>query len=535
MHSDEDFIGHKRVYKQHLALMASVSHIKEVVASQESTGSSSDPEAIRASQVQQESLSFRSNLFRNNTVDQGTPPFAACSSSQSGLPPGSGVSLSTSNLSGSNPSVYAASSTATSEGQGRLAGVFHVSNVNRLPEFHNNQPIHVTPNVQVHNLGVAPNVFPPQMPRRAGLRSQPVYHPPRPNALPTPLDPSSAPPDDNHRLLMGLASQLQTPPNHSQSFTQSFTSPLQPSSTAASTVSPVNQPTMMQDLLARFPVPDTQLQPTAGSFQGYSQPILPPQVPIFDHTGVRFFNHVALALKLKIMRGEYVDFALLQKEATMASLEPMQLSISDEGTLVRSKPSKRIDGFHKWLRSWRCFVAIYVATFPHALCQLMQYESNIHNYSARFKWDAVYGFDIRARMDQAADPSLPWSASRQDLFDEELIHAPVDVSLQRSRTKFTSGSTFNPSSSVPSSSYQQNANAKSAQPKRSNGNNASTAPKQLVCFDYNRSACNREAGSCKYPHNCAYCFKPGHISGNCRSTGQNKQSSTSTQNRRFNR
>ena len=212
---------------------------------------------------------------------------------------------------------------------------------------------------------------------------------------------------------------------------------------------------------------------------------------------LELFNHVPVTTRDKVVRGEYVDFATLLPNHSGDS-DSLELKATPGGFSLQPKNhTKKIDGFHKWLRAYRTFMGIYLWPNPTPAVDMLQYMELIHNTSSQYAWQAVYSFDIMVRQEQAQHPATSWSDNRLSLYTRNLVQNPFAqlTSGQQSKPKTFSQQTNRPNS-------------------RQNTKPSNTAdPNTQVCLDFNKGACTHKP--CKFSHTCSKCFKPGHPATKC--------------------
>ncbi|XP_078377780.1 uncharacterized protein LOC144660935 [Oculina patagonica] len=217
-------------------------------------------------------------------------------------------------------------------------------------------------------------------------------------------------------------------------------------------------------------------------------------------------------LEDKILRGEYVDFALLLPDILYRPQSPdIQLRFEDSSpgapgsplTLVRKKKPV-VDTFHKWLDTFTSYMLVIVEAYPRRSLELIKYQQIISKAVSKFKGMAWLSYDEQFRRRAAYDLSIAW-----DTIDLELWTV-------------TFSGLAKPHCSVCSSPYHQQDECPSQDP--------SKKPRRpnTVCFDFNKtSGCQRRP--CHYPHVCRRCGTNSHTLFTCprQSSGSHKQGSSS--------
>ena len=138
-----------------------------------------------------------------------------------------------------------------------------------------------------------------------------------------------------------------------------------------------------------------------------------------------------------------------------------------------------ISSFHKWEQAFRIFSHIYVSAHPDRASELTQYSYIIHDAAQAFPWDNVYGYDILFRRHMSKFPAHNWGV----ILQQALAFKMRPTSIHRSNSDRNEG--------------QRNKS------------------KRDVCWKFNSGKCT-DGLSCKFDHRCAFCFKFGHGSHNCR-------------------
>lgn len=117
-------------------------------------------------------------------------------------------------------------------------------------------------------------------------------------------------------------------------------------------------------------------------------------------------GHLALSVKEKIWRGEYVDlFSLLQAEP-----EPVRKV---------GKPERDQESMKKrrsWLYGYCIYMAVVVQLHPKRAPALIKYLDIIHRILRDFGGQAWLQYDENFRLRAAHDPSLSWSTPKFELW-----------------------------------------------------------------------------------------------------------------------
>ena len=200
----------------------------------------------------------------------------------------------------------------------------------------------------------------------------------------------------------------------------------------------------------------------------------------------------------KILRGEYVDLALLLPDNLYQSQAPdIQLRLDDSSagpmgspvTMVR-KRKPVIDSFQKWLEAYMVYMLVIVTAYPRRALELIKYQQIISRAVTKFKGLAWLSYDQQFRRRASSNLSLQWDK--------------VDLELWT----VTFSGLAKPHCGICSSPYHAEDVCPSADPYRKQRRS------QTVCFDFNKpSGCRRQ--NCSYPHVCRRCHSNSHTVQDC--------------------
>ncbi len=165
-----------------------------------------------------------------------------------------------------------------------------------------------------------------------------------------------------------------------------------------------NQEQQLTNLMAMFPPPVKPVNP------GMYWPV------------ITFYSHISAEVAKVIKTGAFVDFAKLADLTAIETVkleESRYLTMGPGSVLITSKSLYcYVDNFHKWLRAWRAFKAIYLQAFPQMLEEMLQYKAMIHDYTVGHSWSDVYLFDISSCQQISSHPEFTWASNRSDLFQQ---------------------------------------------------------------------------------------------------------------------
>ena len=219
------------------------------------------------------------------------------------------------------------------------------------------------------------------------------------------------------------------------------------------------------------------------------------------------------SLEEKILRGEYVDFALLLPDSLTHPQAPtLQFRLEDSSpgsagtpiTMVRKKKPV-IDSFHKWVDAFTTFMLVVVNAYPGRAAELIKYLQIISRAEAKFRGLTWRYYDEQFRRRAAQDLSLNWGL--------------VDLELWT----VTFSGQAKPHCFLCSSPYHGQGDCPIADPARRSPRGTSSS--HAHCFNFNKpSGCSRVA--CQFPHVCSRCRSPAHPVTRCR-TGRSEDASRS--------
>lgn len=210
----------------------------------------------------------------------------------------------------------------------------------------------------------------------------------------------------------------------------------------------------------------------------------------------------------KILRGEYLDFALLLPDSlTRPQVPELQFRFDDPGpgssshmTMVcKRKPV--IDTFQKWLDAYTTYMIVLVTAYPCRSLELLKYQQTISCAATKFKGLSWLTYDEQFRRRAAHDLTINWGQDDLELWT------------------VTFSGFAKPHCTICSSPYHSQSDCPRADPSRQP---TKSGP---VCFRFNRaSGCT--TSSCQFPHVCRRCYSSSHSILSCpRSISRKDQSS----------
>ena len=223
---------------------------------------------------------------------------------------------------------------------------------------------------------------------------------------------------------------------------------------------------------------------------------------LMDEDYLLVASHVDVKTRLKISKGEYIDFSKLVRKDKVIDEEEQKMIMVNKGGMFYSVPmsdrSQTITSYAKWDSAFRVFLDIYTSYHPNCTSELIQYGHIIHTASLSYAWDNVYLYDLEFRRHIERHPSRSWG-----------------VILQQAWTMFLKDR----------NNYTPNNRGHGVHNTQNQSGRNSTVSKRL-CFDFNQGNCTY-GSRCKFEHKCSFCLKYGHGAWNChRATAKNGQSSS---------
>ena len=134
-------------------------------------------------------------------------------------------------------------------------------------------------------------------------------------------------------------------------------------------------------------------------------------------------SHVDIAIKNKIIEGQYVNFSkLLVKDRVLTEDDNrVQLIMKGGSTyfVPASDNSNGINSLVKWDQAFRVFSDIYCKAHPQRSTELIQYCHVIHTAASGYVWDNVYAYDRDFRLHMGENPGQSWSIILQQSLGNE--------------------------------------------------------------------------------------------------------------------
>lgn len=199
-------------------------------------------------------------------------------------------------------------------------------------------------------------------------------------------------------------------------------------------------------------------------------------------------SHIDKALKLKCMRGEFVDLERLLPRRKRSVRERKQLTlVSEEGgrpRFVEEDDGTVINSYRKWEAAFEVYASLYVRVNPGRADELYNYKHLIRDRANDYIWDNVYDYDIDFRDHMDEHPDRMWS---EMLVKEWTRHMKVHLNPRNNNSN---------GASYPRAEWRDSND-------------------MAVCRRYNAGQCTY-GKSCKFAHKCKLCGKRGHGASICR-------------------
>ena len=121
------------------------------------------------------------------------------------------------------------------------------------------------------------------------------------------------------------------------------------------------------------------------------------------------------SMKVKIVNGEYVDFALLLEKT-----DPSQWNLEKQGVALTvnegrnifwksNKPKKVITSINSWTNVFLVFCSVYLEAHPSRVQEMLKYANLIRTAASRFGGWGWRSYDQQFRMRQQAVPNRSWA------------------------------------------------------------------------------------------------------------------------------
>jgi len=196
--------------------------------------------------------------------------------------------------------------------------------------------------------------------------------------------------------------------------------------------------------------------------------------------------HVPNQIKQQIIRGEYINLAILLKGAIEmnALCSGGYLTLNSEGRLETKQfeCKDKIMSIEKWTDAFLIYSSIYLKAHPDKTPELLHYAYTIRECAVRQGGTAWKTYDEQFRLRQAQTPAS-WGCINNDLWWR-------CISL------------------------------------RENAAHTSNTNSSYTCNDFNKGGCSRP--NCKFAHHCSSCGA-SHAQMNCQNHSQAQTSSSQRQ------
>ena len=127
-------------------------------------------------------------------------------------------------------------------------------------------------------------------------------------------------------------------------------------------------------------------------------------------------RNVPIAVKQKIVSGEYIDLASLLTNTQGSSIDKHKIIVSQGELLIQPNQQQlKITNISSWTNAFLVFISIYCTAHPHKFQDLLKYMSSIRLGAKRSAvgWK-LYDEQFRLRMSQ--DPANSWAVVDQELW-----------------------------------------------------------------------------------------------------------------------
>ena len=141
-----------------------------------------------------------------------------------------------------------------------------------------------------------------------------------------------------------------------------------------------------------------------------------------------------------IERGEYLDFDKIKPKKLdqrkredegegfgVAMTSQFDYDLGEETLRLRKVSTNRVESFSEWLQCWNKFFSACLHYHPELQAALLAYQRLLTSFALRYKFSAIYQYDIDFRKLIAAERSLPhahrtamWDRQHDELKNEHL-------------------------------------------------------------------------------------------------------------------
>ena len=216
---------------------------------------------------------------------------------------------------------------------------------------------------------------------------------------------------------------------------------------------------------------------------------------------------VPQSLKEKIVKGEYIDLALLlEKVGKVNEPEDMKLTVDEKGCFVwkQNVTKRQISSVHVWTSAFLVFASVYLSVHPHRFQELLKYIHIIRSAASRVSGWGWRSYDIQFRLRQQQQPQRSWSLIDVELWALYIASSPVH--------------NVAPSPQFEGVSQSGNFRGPAQKKGRIMPTQAMLLHQKMAankqCFKFNRAGCDNK--KCSFAHKCALCGESDHGSSKCK-------------------
>ena len=216
---------------------------------------------------------------------------------------------------------------------------------------------------------------------------------------------------------------------------------------------------------------------------------------------------VPQSLKEKIVKGEYIDLALLlDKVGKVNEPEDMKLTVDEKGCFVwkQNVTKWQISSVHVWTSAFLVFTSVYLSVHPHRFQELLKYIHIIRSAASRVSGWGWRSYDIQFRLRQQQQPQRSWSLIDGELCALYIASSPVH--------------NVAPSPQFEVVSQSGNFRGPAQKKGRIMPTQAMSLHQKMAankqCFKFNRAGCDNK--NCSFAHKCALCGESDHGSSKCK-------------------
>ncbi|XP_021340367.1 uncharacterized protein LOC110441520 [Mizuhopecten yessoensis] len=118
---------------------------------------------------------------------------------------------------------------------------------------------------------------------------------------------------------------------------------------------------------------------------------------------------IDVAVRAKIMKGDYVDLSHLLRKPGEVNSEDKQFCVVDGAILIKEKKSRvKITDLDMWTDAFLKYMSVYVLANPEATQGMLKYMHSVRLGAKRVGGLTWYDYDVQFRLKKEANQSIDW-------------------------------------------------------------------------------------------------------------------------------